>query len=257
MRWLSISRALLPGISALALFPISQAAAQPAAIEAAASQLAPPPSREALDRIPDQGRKLLALRSYLRGSAGLAARWSWTTAEIEAFEGTANQKRLLDAISAVADNFAAANPGFQLYANTKVRSLDEQIAQWNENQSVGIAAAELMVAFWQRFPATNEPALIDTQSLAAWLKSIALTNRANLAAPGLSRHGQARAIDFQVMQGTELIAGTDSHEIEAVWKNGGWEAKLSASVEAAGPSFHGPLKSPVEPWHYDYSAVDE
>jgi hypothetical protein len=33
-------------------------------------------------------RQLLALRSYQRAGKGLAERWSWTQAEIEAFQGS-------------------------------------------------------------------------------------------------------------------------------------------------------------------------
>jgi hypothetical protein len=32
----------------------------------------------------------------------------------------------------------------------------------------------------------------------------------------------------------------------------GWDVKLKASIDAAGPSFVGPLANPHEPWHYDY-----
>ena len=43
---------------------------------------------EALARIECTGRKLLALRSYLRSSAHLTERWSWTEAQIAAYQGS-------------------------------------------------------------------------------------------------------------------------------------------------------------------------
>ena len=66
-----------------------------ASLDAALVKLAPPPSGEALTRIPDPGRKLLALRSYVRYGAKIADRWSWTKKQIEAFEGSPEQRDCL------------------------------------------------------------------------------------------------------------------------------------------------------------------
>jgi hypothetical protein len=40
---------------------------------------------------------------------------------------------------------------------------------------------------------------------------------------------------------------------ETTDREGGWDQKLKASVEAAGPSFTGPMTNPDKPWHYDYA----
>jgi len=75
---------------------------------------------------------------------------------------------------------------------------------------------------------------------------------AALAAPGLSAHGQARAFDFQVERGGQVIAAMDAASAHRQWDNAGWTQKLHAAVGLAGNHFVGPLQSPYEPWHYAY-----
>lgn len=230
-------------------------AAEPAPLDAALTQLAPPPSAEALVKIADTGRKLLALRSYLRAGADLAKRWSWTADEIKAFEGSAGQKALLAEIDAVKAHFKAANPGFDIYVHGTTRSLDEQIAKWNANDSVWAAAAEMLAAYQSAFGDTA--AAPDPRKLAQWIRSYQPPKRANLAAPGMTLHGRASAIDFQVMKDGRIHAGANTKEVESVWRAEGWDQKLKASMTAAGPSFIGPLANPDEPWHYDYVPKSE
>ncbi len=225
-------------------------AAETVALDAVLMALAPPPSAEALVQIPDPGRKLLALRSYLRSGAELTKRWSWTAEEIKAFEGSPEQKALLAEIDAVKAHFKAANPGYEIYVHGTTRSLDEQIAKWNGNESVGAAAAEMRAAYQSAFgEAASAP---DPKKLAQWLRSYQPPKRANLAAPGMTLHGRASAIDFQVMKDGRIHAGANTKEVESVWRAEGWDLKLKASMTAAGPSFVGPLANPDEPWHYDY-----
>lgn len=251
---------LLKGVLGGAL-PAACGLAVPARAEGASSfdglvmALAPPPSGEALAQIPDPGRKLLALRSYLRFGKGLADRWSWTAAEVKAFEGSAEHTALLAAIAAVNAHFKAANPGFELYVHATVRSLDEQIAKWNANESVGVGGAEILKAFTAALgqPAA-EPSAAQAAKAGAWLRAFQPGKRANLAAPGLTLHGRASAIDFQVMQNGAIHAGASEKQVESVWKAEGWDVKLKASIAAAGPAFSGPLANPDEPWHYDYAA---
>ena len=71
-----------------------------------------------------------------------------------------------------------------------------------------------------------------------------------LAAPGLSLHGQARAIDFQIMKNGQIVAGTEVSAVGAIWAKHGWGRKLQDAVQ--GTAFKGPLLSPNEPWHYEY-----
>jgi len=242
-------------LSLLLVGPARAAAADDAVtLEAVLAKIAPPPSSEALEQIPDPGRKLLALRSYVRDGPKIADRWSWTTERIAAFEDSPEQRALLAEIEAVNEAFEAANPGYALYVHGTVRSLDDQLASWNKNASVGSGADELLAAYTATFGDDGlEPDKIDPDALADWLRSFVPAQRANLAAPGLTRHGRAGAIDFQVMKDGSIYAGADSQQVETVWRAEGWDEKLKASIEAAGPSFTGPLTNPDEPWHYDYA----
>lgn len=235
---------------AAASLPARSGEIVPAAVEA----LAPSPAHEALERIPDAGRRLLALRSYIRAGTGIAERWSWTDEEIAAFQGSPQQKALLDEVAAVAAHFAEANPGHEIYANTKVRSLDVQIDHWNSNDSVGEAGAEILAAWTAAFEGASA---IDTDAARKWLSGFKGEKRSSLAAPGLTAHGQAHAIDFQVMKDGQIIAAADTRQVETVWRKDGWEEKLKQSMDAAGPSFDGPLTSPDEPWHYHYQPAPE
>ena len=218
-------------------------------------ELAPSPANQALRGIPDLGRKLLALRTYLRTGPRLARRWSWTEEEIKAFKASAEQKALMDEVAAISGHFAQANPGFEIYVNTNVRSLDAQIRSWNSNELVGTAADEILSKWTGQFGADAESwNNLDPKKVRNWLYGFVGTSRPAIAAPGLSLHGQARAIDFQIKQNGTIIASTDSKQIERNWRTAKWDVKLRESILAAGPSFRGPLASPDEPWHYEYDA---
>jgi hypothetical protein len=82
----------------------------------------------------------------VRSAAHLVERWSWTQERIEAFEGSPEQSDLQQEIDLVRTAFAAANPGFELYANPQVRSLDVQVEHWNSNESVRAASEEILAA---------------------------------------------------------------------------------------------------------------
>lgn len=248
-RWLAAFALLL---MSSVFSPSPGHAAEAGSLHDVLTALAPPPSAEALVQIQDTGRKLLALRSYLRAGAGLSQRWSWTAEEIRAFDGSPEQKALLAEIDAVKAHFKAANPGFEIYVHGTTRSLDEQIAKWNANESVGAAAAGMFAAYQAAFG--QAAAAPDPKKLAQWLRSYQPPARANLAAPGMTLHGRASAIDFQVMKDGRIHAGANTKEVESVWRAEGWDQKLKASITAAGPSFIGPLANPDEPWHYDYVA---
>jgi hypothetical protein len=199
----------------------------------------------ALDRIDGTDRRLLALRSYLRSARSLDGRWSWTQAQIDAYRDSSEYRELLAEIDKISDRFAADNPGYTLYANTEVRSLDLQIERWNENRGVGTIASDL-------YAAVCGSGATKPQALRSFLLQWQPESPPPLAAPGLSPHGRARAIDFQVQQGARLVAGTSTAAIETEWVAAGWRQKLRAAVAASSSKFHGPLTSPNEPWHYEY-----
>jgi hypothetical protein len=73
-----------------------------------------------------------------------------------------------------------------------------------------------------------------------------------LAAPGLSLHGRARAIDFQIHRGVRVVAGPEVAKIADTWEGQGWSRKLREAVMGASNKFKGPLAAPNEPWHYEY-----
>jgi hypothetical protein len=210
----------------------------------------------ALGRIDGVGRRLLALRAYLRGSHNLAERWSWTEEQIHAYEGSAEQRELLQEIERVRTEFVAANPGYEIWVNPQVRSLDVQLDHWNRNPAIEQAGTELFGAL-QAYLATPQYAQLSGAKAQAaveqFLRSHEPTPVPPLAAPGLSPHGQMRAVDFQVHQGDRIVAGPSTESIDRDWDAGGWAQRLDTAVRAASPRFVGPLEHPREPWHYTFT----
>lgn len=210
---------------------------------------------DSLQRIDSLPRQLLAGRSYMRSSERLQSRWSWTQEEIEQFAHSQERRQLLAEIDKVKAEFARQNPGYSLYTNTQVRSLDVQLERWNTNRGVGRAAEELSRAVQRHFATSHYPAIPQADALqqfAAFLASWFPTQPAPLAAPGLSLHGQARAIDFLVSDGTRIVAGADTGQVARTWDGQGWTIRLAQAVHDSGASFDGPLLAPREPWHYEY-----
>lgn len=209
-----------------------------------------PAARAAALAIPDAGRRLLALRAYVRAGEGLRSRWSWTADEAARFARSPQGAALARDVERVRCAFSAANPDHELFVNPEFRSLEIQLARWNTNASVGAAARNLLAA------AARDPGLREggAAALRTWLTAQVPTPVPTLAAPGLSPHGQGRAVDFQVLRNGVVVAGTDASAIAAQWRRSGWAARLKDAVRASGAAFDGPLQSPDEPWHYRYDA---
>lgn len=217
--------------------------------------LLPECARSALDRIDSTDRKLLAARSYAKAGDQLVERWSWTAQQIREAEQSLQHRRMLSSIQAVRERFEAQNPGFSLYANTQVRTLELQLDRWNNNPRVGSVASELRNALARELRARAYPLQPNRESLEQFRTFITRwypSTPAPLAAPGLSAHGQLRAIDFQVMQAGRIVAGTSVASVAQAWERPGWHEKLRRAIQAAGAEFAGPLRTPNEPWHYDY-----
>lgn len=233
-------------------------AADSTVLQNALAKNLPVMAADALAEIPDPGPKLLAARSYYRSLAHLDSRWSWDEAKIAAFQDSSEQRALLAEIDRVAQHFSQNNPGYALYANTNVRSLDQQISSWNSNASVITAGESLLASLANEssMPLTAENTKLPEQ-LKTWLGAHVPNPSPNLAAPGLSAHGQMRAIDFQIEKNGVLIAPADTDKVDSIWRAQGWDAKLKASIIEAGPAFQGPLVSPDEPWHYTYTTDDK
>jgi len=259
--WRRACRTLLLALAAALVIPAAARAdegADAAAIEALALGIAAKTNAhvaEVLPRIDGTGGKLLALRPYPRSGAQLTERWSWSQEQIAVYEGSAEQHELNAEIQRVRASFEQANPGFELFVNPQVRSLDIQLASWNRNESVAASSARLLQDAVAHLGTAATDAARGMAMLEAFLKSYSPEPIPTVAAPGLSPHGQMRAIDFQVHRGAEIVAGPDTHTIAAVWEQGGWAARLDQAVRDASRKFIGPLVSPREPWHYTYTPV--
>jgi hypothetical protein len=146
--------------------------------------------------------------------------------------------------------------GRQLLAlRSYVRSLEVQIENWNRNESVAAAADEILAAAQALIVSPGFPADRPErarEALKAFLAGHTPVPTPTIAAPGLSLHGQMRAVDFQVHHGGRIVAGPSTSAIPADWEAAGWAAKLDAAVHAGSNKFVGPLASPPAPWHYIY-----
>lgn len=108
-------------------------------MESCAATLAatlPPQVAATIPRIDGQDRQLLALRSYLRSAEALGSKWSWSEEQIADYARSAEYQAAQAEIARINARFEAANPGYTLYVNSQVRSLDRQIHLYNGNPSV-------------------------------------------------------------------------------------------------------------------------
>lgn len=212
--------------------------------------------RLTLAQIPELDRRLLALRAYVRAGSNLDARWSWTEQEIRTYERSAEYRRLLEDLERVRAAFERQNPGYTLYANTQVRSLDVQLERWNSNPGVAKTASSLLRAAQTTLArAPDQPHASSIAGFKRFLASWRPAPVAPLAAPGLSAHGRMRAVDFQIMRDGRIVAATELAAVAREWEAAGWDRKLKQAIETSGTRFEGPLKSPNEPWHYEYKAA--
>ncbi len=212
--------------------------------------------REALTKINDTPRRLLALRSYLRSGSEALTKWAWSEEEIGKYKISPEYRAAIAEVEKVKSKFAEMNPGYSLLVNTEVRSLDEQIRNWNETASVGRAGDALLASTTVELAQPIYKDVPEQSSLAEFkrfLQSYRTTQSPTVAVPGLSAHGQLRAFDFQVTQNGKLIAGTSFSSVKDVWDAQGWTAKLSEAIARSGAKLTGPLASPREPWHYSYT----
>jgi hypothetical protein len=206
------------------------------------------PAQQTLAQIPDDERRLLALRAYLRAGDALAARWSWSAERIAAYPDSMEGRAAMAELDAVSAAFARDNPGYELRINRQPRSLELQLQHWNANASVAATAHALVASLEQRWGERRPDAAAVRQALIQWRPPQA----AALAAPGLSAHGQARAFDFQIAHGGRIIAADDYASAHRRWDLAGWTKRLHLAVIQASRHLSGPLAVPYEPWHYAY-----
>jgi hypothetical protein len=220
----------------------------------AARTLDPRP-QAALRSIPNRARRMLAVTQYLRRRHLVDTLWTWSPEEARAHQEAEHYRRAMAELRRVKRTFAALNPGYVLVADTNGRSLSAQIAYWNRERSVSTAAQELQDSCRVWLADDTYPATPDSAALARFLDQVAGYQPARLptvAVPGLSLHGQIRAVDFAILRRGRLVAGTSSASIDSVWDGGGWSDRLRLAVTQASGDFAGPLEVPREPWHYEY-----
>jgi hypothetical protein len=221
-----------------------------------ASKRLDPRMQGALSHIPDDGRRLLALKYYTRRPGNLDQRWAMTAGQIAKHVGSKQHQRAVATVEAIKLRFAEQNPGYRLAVNTDVRSLEKQIEIWNTFASTEQAGNSILtkteraLANDKAWPA--EPTPQDVARFAKMIASTATSRTPTAAAPGFSLHGTGRAFDFIIWKGDEIVAGAVAETVGTVWDKAGWTKKLKEAITAVSPNFIGPLRGPYEPWHYDY-----
>ena len=220
--------------------------------------------REALKAIADQQAllvkrsmtaqpyQLLALRRYLRaGGAKLLANWPWTV-----LEQSTTYSQVITALKQAAivtkANFERSNPGYVL-GYTGARSLERQAVLWIDNDTVVQAALKLMNSARTELATATylaAPTEASAKQFSKFLSDYAFSKKEepSNAAPGLSDHGQMKAVDFYIDQHGKRVADIRTALIDSQWVSTGFAQKLKAAT--VGTNLEGPLKTPYEPWHY-------
>jgi hypothetical protein len=203
------------------------------------------------DREQVQPVQLLALRRYVRlGDKKIRAKWAWTSEETERLSQSGPALLLLSEADRVQHAFAAQNPGYALDISP-LRSLDRQVLLWSKNNSVQTSAGrlrEMVASELQKHEYQEPPDGTSTRAFMAYLRRVEVKPEPTSAAPGISDHGQMRAVDFVVRRGGLIVAGTETVRISGDWERTGLERKLQRAT--SGTKLVGPLKHPHEPWHY-------
>jgi hypothetical protein len=201
-----------------------------------------------------QGLRLLAMRRYLRLQDGeqvdLHAIWSWSDEQVQASLRAGTALDLMNAAARVQATFARNNPGYTLGVSPP-RSLSRQVYFWVTSASARVAGERLLKATSLELDKQVydlPPHMMRVESFAIWLRRHPVDPEPGNAAPGTSDHGQMRAVDFVVMQGPRVIAGTSRESIPFSWTNSGWAQRLAAAT--VGTGLRGPLRMPYEPWHW-------
>jgi len=168
----------------------------------------------ALNGMPLMDRRVLAIRGYLRfptmGRGTIEANWAWSNDDMEEFKKTNEFTKMKEAVADVKATFSASNSGYTLGVDPdKIRSLESQVTLWNQNPTVQRLGQELKTKLLKALETL--PDTPDETSLKSFKKTLTETGLSaspSNATPGLSQHGQAKAFDFVVFKGSEVVAGT-------------------------------------------------
>lgn len=206
-------------------------------------------------RIPhQQSLRLLALRRYLRlqdrDHVDLHSIWSWSEDQVRESLRQGAGRDLMSEAARVQSAFARNNPGYTLGVSPP-RSLARQVQLWVTSSSAQTAGERLLRTVSRELDKPTyelPPPVTKVEIFATWLRELGVSPEPGNAAPGTSDHGQVRAVDFVVMRGGQVVAGTTRSTIPTAWTAPGWAQRL---VEAtAGTRLRGPLRVPYEPWHW-------
>jgi hypothetical protein len=178
----------------------------------------------------------------------LASLWSWTAEQVhESLRALPSEdgalgvaSRLLNEAARVQRAFASANPGYTL-AISPPRALERQVVLWKDSLDARVAARDLFDRAVKELSSQTYdlPAeLARIVEFSQWLERSRVTPEPGNAAPGISEHGQMRAVDFIVMQGRRIVADTQRATIASAWTAPGWATRLAAAT--AGTQLVGP-----------------
>jgi hypothetical protein len=228
-----------------------------------------------------ENRRLLALRGYLRypqmNRGEMADNWAWTKEKEQAFNSSKQKTEFDNEVDKVKKEFRRLKPGYYLTGEVKARSLEDQIRLWNDNKPMKDIVPVLKRQALREIARTSgsrtnpslvyadDPAAADLERFRTWLAQDGLVASPTNATPGLSDHGQAKAIDFSVWKKGETrkekgvtitekdtqVAGQESKTMQTVWKDPGFSDALKNA--AVGTKLVGPLLAPPEDWHYTFS----
>jgi hypothetical protein len=203
----------------------------------------------------NQSLRLLAMRRYLRLQDGehvdLHAIWSWSNEQVQESLREGAGRELMNAAARVQTAFARSNPGYRLGVSPP-RSLTRQVELWVTSASLRTAGGRLLKETSRELTKQEydlPPHMTRVEAFATWLRRRPVDPEPGNAAPGTSDHGQVRAVDFVVMQGTRVIAGTSRASIPTAWTSTGWAQRLADAT--VGTILRGPLRTPYEPWHWE------
>jgi len=212
--------------------------------------------QNALKGIDEMSKRLLALKYYLKRRGSIKGSWAWSRAQALRYKKSGAYGRSITELVRIRKTFEELNPGYSLRANADIRGVGDQVRLWNRTASVEVSARDLLKKVLRELSDTTWPEKPDKRAMTrfhTFLSKTKVLTIPTVAVPGFSQHGQLRAFDFVILQGNQIVAGTDAGSVRSVWDVGGWATKLKEAIDATSDRFSGPLKAPYEPWHYEYS----
>lgn len=215
---------------------------------------------EVLHRIPRFDRKVLAIWAYKRfeHKRDIRQYWTWDSDRIKQYQTTDEHKPVDAAVASVRKEFAEIRSGYKLTGSPEPRPLKKQIDYWNDRKGIGEIATDLESKLLYELRKDGYTEDYEGYEKFNHLLSVrwagGMIKEPTNAVPGLSAHGQMRAIDFHVLKNGTLVAGSGG---ASNWRVQGFAEDLKKAIKRVNGKygrevFDGPLKSPDEPWHYTY-----